>query len=420
MLAPLYRMRLTSFQTSKWGVFALLMIFAGLGSESSHAADVGPEPILLWPTGAPGAKGEEEVDKPSIRIYPATGEHPTQTAVVICPGGGYGALAYDHEGHQVAKFFNRMGVTGVVVKYRLGSRYHHPAPMHDAQRAIRYVRAHAKELKLSEHQIGVMGFSAGGHLASTVSTHFDAGDPAATDPIDRVSCRPDFSILCYPVISFKSDFGHKGSVRNLLGDNPDPALIESLSNETQVTKETPPTFLFHTGADKGVPVQNSLVYYRALVEQGVPAELHVYQNGPHGVGLAPGDPILSTWGDRLRDWMQTNQLLQQGERASVSGEIKLDGQPLRWGMITFAPSDDVANRLPVPCAMVAHGKFSIPASVGPTVGTYKIVVKSLGTVVPEPTIEDVSRISAEDVDQSPLTFRIASGNNTVTLELSSQ
>lgn len=425
MIAPHYRVLSISGgkRTSRWSLAmmfsAVSLVLALVSPCRVSAANVGPEPILLWPDGAPGAVGEEEVDKPAIRIYPAEGEQRTQTAVVICPGGGYGALAYDHEGHQVAKFFNRMGVTGVVLKYRLGTRYHHPAPLNDVQRAIRYVRSHAKELQLSEDRIGVMGFSAGGHLASTVSTHFDAGNKEAQDPVDRVSCRPDFSILGYPVISLKSDFGHRGSMRNLLGENPDPALIESLSNETQVTKETPITFLFHTGEDKGVPVQNSLVYYRALVENGVLAELHVYQNGPHGVGLAPGDPVLSTWGDRLRDWMRTNGLLTLIPRAPVSGSVMLNGQPLRWGMIALVPASDEAEHLPIAFSMIAHGKYSIPPFRGPTLGEQRIVVKSLGTVVPEPTIEDVTRISAEEIARSPLVFNIAGNANELDINLTS-
>jgi hypothetical protein len=170
--------------------------------------------------------------------------------VVVCPGGGYAKLAMDHEGRQVAEWLNSLGVAAFVLKYRLGPRYRHPAPLEDAKRALRLVRSRASEFRIAPDRIGVWGFSAGGHLASTLATHFDAGNPAAADPIERVSCRPDFAILAYPVISFASEYAHKGSRRNLLGDNPDPALVENLSNEKQVTAQTPPTFLFHTNEDQ--------------------------------------------------------------------------------------------------------------------------------------------------------------------------
>ncbi|MFG0297581.1 MAG: alpha/beta hydrolase [Maioricimonas sp. JB045] len=353
---------------------------------------VGPEPQLLWPDGAPGAVGDEDVDRPLIRVYrpegPANG-----AAVVIFPGGGYGALATDHEGHQFAKWFNRFGVTAAVVRYRLGRRYQHPAPLQDAQRAVRYMRHHANEFGIDPHRIGVMGFSAGGHLASTVSTHYDDGDESSDDPLERLSCRPDFTILGYPVISLMSDFGHKGSARNLLGDDPDPELLKSLSNETQVTEDTPPAFLFHTTEDRGVPVQNSLVYYRALVEHGVPAELHAYQNGPHGVGLGIGDPVLYSWKDRLQDWMQTSGFLTDVERAAVSGKITENGKPVSRGTITLIPLDDPENR-PIAWGRIGRGNYTIPADRGPTIGMHKIVIRDLGTVVPEPTIEDIRELTA--------------------------
>jgi acetyl esterase/lipase len=389
---------------------------------SREAGAVGPEPVLLWPEGAPRANGTEEADQPSIRVYkPEPGTPETGTAVVICPGGGYGALAFDHEGHQVAKWFNRIGVTGVVLRYRLGPKYHHPTQLNDALRAIRYVRANAAELGVEPGRIGVMGFSAGGHHASTVSTHYDEAELNATDPIDEVSSRPDFAVLCYPVISLKSSFGHSGSKRNLLGENPEAALVESLSNETQVTKETPPTFIFHTAEDPGVPVQNALVYYSALIEHKVPAELHVYQNGPHGVGLAQGDPVLATWSERLKDWLQSNGWLGQGARAAVKGEVKLNGEPMRWGMIAFVPVGNLAEDgrgagLPVGYSMVARGNFSIPASRGATVGENRVQVVDFGDVQPRPTEEDVAFLTGA-AQHSSLTAQIVEGENVLTFEL---
>jgi acetyl esterase/lipase len=272
-----------------------------------------PRADLLWPAGAPGAAGTEDIDKPSLAPYLAPAGRGTGAAVIVCPGGGYGGLSMDKEGDQIARWLNSLGVTAFVLKYRLGPKYHHPVELGDAQRAIRTVRSKASEYRLLPDRIGIMGFSAGGHLASTAGTHFDAGDAAASDPIDRLSSRPDFLVLCYPVISFTS-FTHQGSKRNLLGDNPDPKLVESLSNETQVTAQTPPTFLFHTNADTGVPAENSLMFYMALRKAGVPAELHIYERGPHGVGLAQTDEALSSWPARLADWLRVRGLLNSAAR----------------------------------------------------------------------------------------------------------
>ncbi len=265
---------------------------------------------LLWPNGAPGAVGSEDRDKPNLTFYPAPEKSAVKTGTIVCPGGGYGFLAKDHEGDQIARWLNSLGVSAFVLQYRIAPRYHHPAPLQDAQRAIRFVRAHAGEYGIAPDRIGIWGFSAGGHLASTTGTHFDAGDPNAQDSIDRVSCRPDFMILSYPVISFTTPYAHRGSLRNLLGENPDPKLVASLSSETQVTAQTPPTFLFHTNEDDGVPSENSVLFYLALRKAGVPAEMHIYERGPHGVGLAPTDAILATWAERLKDWLEVRGLLR--------------------------------------------------------------------------------------------------------------
>ena len=284
---------------------SLFVAFAAvLCCAATAAAQVAaPDTVLLWPAGAPGALGETDADQPSLTIYLPPPEQATGTAVVVCPGGGYGHLAMDHEGRQVARWLNGHGVAAFVLKYRLGPRYRHPVMLQDVQRALRYVRAEAGRFGVEPGRIGVWGFSAGGHLASTAATHFDAGDPQAADPLDRPSSRPDFAILAYPVITMDTAFTHAGSRRNLLGETPDPALVTLLSNERQVTPETPPTFLFHTSDDGAVPVENSIRFYEALRTSGVPAELHVYEHGRHGVGLAFYDPILSTWPDRLADWL---------------------------------------------------------------------------------------------------------------------
>jgi len=266
-----------------------------------------PEPKveLLWPGGAPGAVGTDDLDKPSLSIFLPPAGRATGSAVVVCPGGGYGFLAVDHEGKQIAQWLSSMGIAAFMLKYRLGPRYHHPAPLLDAQRAIRTVRSRAAEFGISPDSIGIWGFSAGGHLASSASTHFDAGDPKAADPIDRVSSRPDFAILAYPVISFTTEYTHKGSRENLLGKDPDPKLVEYLSSEKQVTRDTPPTFLFHTDEDVVVPPENSVLYYLALRKAGVPAEMHVFQRGPHGVGLAATDQTLVVWQQVLANWLRT-------------------------------------------------------------------------------------------------------------------
>jgi acetyl esterase/lipase len=281
-------------------------LFAGSLFAQSPAA---PQPARLWPQGAPGAQGTGDEDIPTLTPYLAPQGRGTGAAVVVCPGGGYGALSMDKEGDQVARWLNSVGVAAFVLKYRLGPRYHHPIELGDAQRAIRTVRYRAADYRVLPDRVGIMGFSAGGHLASTAGTHFDAGDPAAADPIDRIASRPDFLVLVYPVISFTTPYVHRGSMRNLLGDNPDPKLVENLSNELQVTPQTPPTFLFHTNADTTVPAENSALFYMALRKAGVPAEMHIYEQGPHGVGLAATDEALSSWPARLADWLRVRGLL---------------------------------------------------------------------------------------------------------------
>ena len=289
-----------------------LLTLCGVAAIGGRCEAGEPNVQLLWPNGAPGAKGDAPADKPTLTIYLPEPSQANGTAVLICPGGGYGHLAMDHEGHAIAQWFNSLGVAGFIVDYRhRGKGYGHPAPMQDAQRAVRTVRAHAAEWKIDPGRIGVMGFSAGGHLASTVGTHFDKGNPSAQDPIQRASCRPDFLILCYPVIMFGEAAAHKGSQKNLLGDNPDPELVRSLSNERQVTAETPPTFLFHTDEDKGVPPENSVGFYLALRRAKLPAELHIFRSGPHGKGLAADVPGTTAWPKCCEQWLRGQGLLSR-------------------------------------------------------------------------------------------------------------
>ncbi|MGA2748834.1 MAG: alpha/beta hydrolase [Verrucomicrobiota bacterium] len=257
-------------------------------------------PLVLWPAGAPGALGTNSNDIPTLTAYfPATGTA-TGAAMVICPGGGYAMLAR-HEGEDYARWLNDQGIAGFVLKYRLSSSgYRHPRMLEDAARALRLVRFHAADWKIDPKRIGIMGSSAGGHLASTLLTHFDAGNPDASDPIDRVSCRPDIGILCYAVITM-GEFTHTGSRDNLLGQHASAELIHELSNELQVTPRTPPCFLFHTADDSAVPVENSLQFAGALHRAGVPFELHVFQHGHHGIGLGSQTYDPAQWHPWTRD-----------------------------------------------------------------------------------------------------------------------
>ena len=266
--------------------------------------------IRLWDGAAPGAQGSGDIDTPTITVYLPSGGAPAKSAVIICPGGGYSGLAMNHEGRQVANYLNSLGVIAVVLKYRLGPKYHHPVELGDAQRAIRLLRSHAAEWRIAPDRIGILGFSAGGHLAMSASTHFDAGQAGASDVVDRVSSRPDFSVLGYPVISLVEPWTHQGSKNNLLGANADAELARSLSGEVAATKETPPTFIFQTNADVTVPAENSLHYVLALRNAGVPAELHVFETGPHGVGLAMNDPALSEWSRLLTNWLRVHAVIR--------------------------------------------------------------------------------------------------------------
>jgi len=296
--------------------FLVTLVLASLTTLHSFAVEAAPEILRLWTGDATQAGGTEAIDSPVIHLYRVDSKQPT-AAIVIYPGGGYGNLAMDHEGVQIARWFNDMGMTAAVCVYRHrggggngGKGYGHPVPMLDAQRAIRTVRANASEWNVDASRIGVIGFSAGGHLASTVSTHHDQGNVNSDDKIDRVSSRPDFAILCYPVIAFDKPFTHRGSQKNLLGENADPALVASLSNESMVNAETPPTFLFHTAEDTVVPAANSIVYFTALQAAHVPAEMHIFEKGRHGVGLAANLPGADAWPNLCKAWLRSGKIIE--------------------------------------------------------------------------------------------------------------
>lgn len=358
-------------------LLCLVSVNAAAGSAGTD------DPVLLWPEGAPGATGAADADRPALWVYEPA-EDPNGAAIIICPGGGYAVHAVDHEGTQPARWFNRLGGTAFVLRYRLAP-YRHPIPLSDVQRALRYVRSHAERWNVDPQRIGVMGFSAGGHLASSAATHFDSGNPDAADPVARVSSRPDFAVLGYPVISLQPGITHGGSVRNLLGDQPTPELREQLSGELQVTADTPPVFLFHTLEDSAVRIENSLRFAEACRDAGVPFELHAFQHGQHGVGLANGHPALAQWIELAGTWLrQTGQLTDQ-PRQAVRGTVTRNGEPFPWGSIAFESEDPT---VPTGWSMIMRGRFAIPDSSGLVPGEYRVRITDMGDVQPVPTLED--------------------------------
>jgi acetyl esterase/lipase len=272
---------------------------------SAIAQDPAPEPvkISLWSNHAPVGDGTFQSQDPFITVHRAA--KPNGAAMVICPGGGYGGLVTGAEGHGIAQWLNQHGITGIVLEYRLphGNAY---VPLLDAQRAIRLVRSRAKGWGIDPHKIGIIGFSAGGHLASTAGTHFDAGNPSAPDPIDRASCRPDFVALVYPVISM-GDKGHAGSRKNLMGSEPKAELVEQFSNEKHVTKDTPPTYLAHAKDDKVVPIENSQMFYDALIQNHVPAKFVQLASGGHGLNGYKG-PMWDQWQTEFLAWLVAEKI----------------------------------------------------------------------------------------------------------------
>jgi len=268
-----------------------------------------PQTIPLWPGRAPGALGDVPEDIPTLTIYMPPNTTGPMTAVIVAPGGGYRALSMNKEGRIPATYLNSLGIAAFVLKYRLGPKYRHPIELGDMQRAIRTVRSRAAEWHIAPDKIGVMGFSAGGHLASTASTSFDRGSTTPIDVIDRASSRPDFAVLGYPVITLSEAWTHQGSRTMLLGEKADVDLARRLSTDTRVSAETPPTFLFHTNADTAVPVENSIYYFLALRKAGVPAEMHIFKDGAHGAGMPMNDAALSEWPKVLANWMRASGLL---------------------------------------------------------------------------------------------------------------
>ena len=300
-------------RTSWWRLVfvAGAALWIGLGAQLPL---FGQEVLKLWPLGAPGARPffePEQVTKghilhvhePTLTVFLPDSSRASGTGVVICPGGGYRVLAFDKEGTRVARWLNSIGVAAFVLKYRLAD-YGFPAPMQDACRAMRLVRSRAGQWGLKPDRIGILGFSAGGHLASTIGTHFNSLPEAADDSLAGISCQPDFMILIYPVISLTDSLGHAGSRKSLLGEDADSSLVARFCNEKHVTSATPPTFLVHGSDDQAVPVFGSVAFYTALRRAGVPAELHVYAHGPHGFGLGLGFGEVATWPLLCEQWLR--------------------------------------------------------------------------------------------------------------------
>lgn len=286
------------------------------------AADAAPADgtiIPLWPEGVPGAKdiGPEmlkdgrlsNVSVPTLTYLAPAVDRPNGTAVIIAPGGGYAALSFEREGIQYGRWLGSLGVTTFVLKYRL-REFGHPAPLQDVLRAVRLVREHAAEFGVNPGRIGVMGSSAGGHLAASAGTLFDHPDGRTGAALDAVPARPDFLILMYPVITLDGPATHAGSRRALLGPEPTPDRLHLLSLERQVSAATPPTLLIHTQEDKSVPVENSLLFYQALTRAGVPAELYAFERGSHGMGMRAGLGTASDWPARAAEWLRARGLLE--------------------------------------------------------------------------------------------------------------
>jgi acetyl esterase/lipase len=279
----------------------------------ASAASADHKVVELWPEGVPGLRADASPDKeenarvsnvhrPTLTVYPAPASKANGTAVIICPGGGYVRLSIENEGSQVAEWLNTLGVTAFVLRYRM-VEYGHPAPLRDVLRAVRLVRSEAEAYGIKANRIGVLGSSAGGHLAASSGTLFNDPDGKTGAKLDSVNARPDFLVLLYPVITLKDPLAHKGSRDALLGKTATPEMIERMSLETRVTKETPPTFIVATEEDKTVPVENSLMFFQALRTAGVPAELHVWPKGPHGFGMRTDVGEASTWTKRCEEWL---------------------------------------------------------------------------------------------------------------------
>ena len=351
---------------------------------------------LLWPDGTPDGKGDSVSDKPAISVHLPAKDKATGAAVIVNPGGGYHVLASDHEGLQVARELNRHGIAAFVLRYRLRDTYAPKHALSDAKRAVRHVRRNAARYGIDPNRLGMLGFSAGGHLASWVGTDSDSGIPDSPDETERQSCRPDFLCLIYPAISgnlFESE--RKG---------------DWVSTDESVTESTPPTFLAHTHEDNLSPL-HSVRFYSQLLKCGVPAELHVFGHGPHGLGLAPGDPDMRSWPQLFVNWMRRRGLLSDAVPKAISGNVVVEGKPLFWGWVTFIPRD---KNLPTRACYVHQsdsGAFQLSESKGLAPGVYSVEVRVVAARFDQPkdgaySIED-SRLYTSGADGQPLTIEVS-------------
>ncbi len=361
--------------------------------------------ILLWPEGAPGATGTKATDEPALTIHLPAFQAANGSAIIINPGGGYQILAADHEGLQVARWLNRLGFTAFVLRYRLRPDYDVDTALLDAQRAIRTVRARAGEFAIDETRIGMLGFSAGGHLAARAGTCYDSGNAASDDPIEHQHSRPDFLVLIYAAISdalFKVNTGAFPSA------------------EKHVDEATPPTFLVSTHEDTVVSPEHSIVFYQALLRHHVPAELHILGFGGHGTGLAPGDPHLNQWMQMLPEWLGRMGMLTSLDRRAVQGRIIINGDPMFWGWLTLIPED---VRHPVVCLYLpqgSEGRFETDHTKGPVAGVYRAEVHILATDFAEPQSGNYSMADARHISQQqgePITLDLSSDTGEILLDL---
>ncbi len=315
--------------------------------------------VPLWPMGAPGAVGDGPLDQPAISVHLPDPATRTGAGVVVCPGGGYRILASDHEGLQVARYLNRHGIAAFVLRYRLGERYSSAISLADGQRAVRWVRSRADQFQIAANRIGMLGFSAGGHLTTAVGVNDGSGNPVATDLIDRISARPDFLVPVYAVVN--------GELRGRKANEYTPT-------EVLVTAATPPAFIVHTHEDMIVPANQSLIFYDALRKAGVQAELHVFGRGEHGLGLGVGDPDLFEWPRLMVRWLRRSGYLTAKERISIVGRVLLNGEAPGMAWITLVPDDPNAPIARTRIGGDARGRFQIGAAVGPTAGPHRLVV----------------------------------------------
>ncbi len=343
--------------------------------------------IPLWDGAAPGALGDEPLDVPALSVHLPDSSIATGAGVLVCPGGGYRVLASDHEGLQVARWLNRIGIAAYVLRYRLGERYHSETSLLDGQRAMRTIRARAADDGVDPNRVGMLGFSAGGHLTANVGTRWDRGDAGAADPIDQESCRPDFLVPVYAVVN--------GVVRGRKAD-------EYLPADTCVDETTPPAFVMHTHEDSIVPANQALLFYDALRRAGVQSELHVFGYGEHGAGLGAGDPDLAAWPDLLHAWLRRSGFLTGKARFALSGRVTAGGNPLGMCWVTYRPHDPNAPLARQKFNRASEGRFEIPAHEGPTPGPHTCEVHYLSDRYPHSgdgvyTLEDAHSFSREVV-----------------------